>query len=204
VIDKSDQHEYGAWLNSHEDVLQPGLFALDLGCGLGNDTRTLIARGMSVVGLDVSRQRVRRASGNVPGGMFVIADLARGLPFQTGSFDLVVASLSLHYFDAPTTDAIVRDITRVLRENGVLLTRVNTAGDVASGYGAGIEVEPDLFEVEPGRLKRFFTEETLRELLCRSLEVEAIERQVTLVRGQQRKQTLVARARCYATRERAT
>jgi SAM-dependent methyltransferase len=108
---------------------------------------------------------------------------------------VVVASLSLHYFDRRTTDAIVRDVRRVLRPGGLLLCRVNVVGDRRSRYGEGVEIEPDFFATEPGYSKRFFTAESLRATLSVHLAVECIAPRETLVNGRDVKQTLVARAR---------
>ena len=40
---------YGAWLDRVPDALSPGKSALDIGCGHGHDTRTLLAAGLHVV-----------------------------------------------------------------------------------------------------------------------------------------------------------
>ncbi|HUG14757.1 MAG TPA: class I SAM-dependent methyltransferase [Thermomicrobiales bacterium] len=189
-----DAREYGPWLDQFADDLRPGIVALDLGCGVGDDAHFLAGRGLAVVGVELSRERIARAAPHVPEACFVRASLSAPLPLRDRAVDMVVASLSLHYFDRPTTEGIAREIARVLRPGGVLLTRVNAVGDVASGYGAGVEREPDLFEVEPGYLKRFFTEESLRALLELRFEIAAISRQRTHGSEGLPKQTIVARA----------
>jgi SAM-dependent methyltransferase len=189
-----DDREFGAWLHEHHELLRTGWTAIDLGCGVGADAEALIASGMRVFGMDLSRSRVARASRRVPGGHFIVGNFAAGLPFRAEFAHLVVSSLSLHYFDLRTTHRIVKDIVRVLIPGGYLLCRVNVVGDEASLYGSGTELEPDLFALESGRLKRFFTDATLRALLTPYLAVEMIERRDVQVRGDSMKQTLVARA----------
>jgi hypothetical protein len=110
------------------------------------------------------------------------------------TFDLAVASLSLHYFDRATMDRILRDIHRVLHNSATLLTRVNVVGDVASLWGTGIEHERDYFEVEPGVFKRFYTEESVREALDTHFRIDRQFRMETLVQGRHPKQTIVVRA----------
>lgn len=190
-----DGREYGPWLDRFDDALQPGLVALELGCGLGDDARVLTGRGLRLIGLDRDLARVREAARSVPPAGFVVADLARGLPFRDASFDLVVASLSLHYFDHRTTAVVLGEVARVLRDDGRLLARVNAAGDRRSGYGSGVALEPDVFEVAPGHVKRFFSPASLRAALAPYFRVEVLVAAETTSRYQGPKQTLVVQAR---------
>ncbi len=64
--------------------LSAGQRVLDVGCGPGRHAHALAARGIGVVGLDVSWRFVELAAGG--GGQFVRGD-ARRLPFASGSFD---------------------------------------------------------------------------------------------------------------------
>lgn len=187
--------EYGAWLDEHGALLRPGLVAVELGSGVGEDARTLTDAGLRVVGLDRDHARLGRAARRAPAAGFVVADLRAGLPFAPGVADIVVASLSLHYFDHAATDAILRDIARVAQPGGLLLARVNRVGDVTSSYGVGVEREPGYFEVEPGRFKRFFDEDTLADALRPCFDVLALYPRTTLVNGRSEKRTLVVRAR---------
>lgn len=75
-----------------------GLRVLDAGCGQGTHSRELLRRGARVTGLDgstglldVARQRLG------PDVALHHGDLADPLPFEDGSFDVVLASLVLHY-----------------------------------------------------------------------------------------------------------
>jgi SAM-dependent methyltransferase len=187
--------EYGSWLDGHAGVFVPGERVLELGCGLGDDAAEMTARGLRVVALDLSFGRVAQAARNAPAASFVTADLTRGLPFRDSTFDLVVASLSLHYFDRRTTGFVISDIARVLREDGIILCRTNMVGERIALWGQGVECEPDFFEVEPGRFKRFFSEESLRETLATDFTVEMTGVERTVMSGGLDKQTVVARAR---------
>lgn len=187
--------EFGSWLDKAFQELQPGLLALDLGCGLGDDARFMAQAGLTVIGIDRSVERVAQAAMRAPDASFVVADLAHGLPFRAELAGLVTASLSLHYFGRQTTDAIVAEIARVLKPEATLLCRVNVVGERFALWGVGIEHEPDYFEVAPGKFKRFFTEGSLRAILEPQLTVEAIWMEETRVLDEHYKKTLVARAR---------
>lgn len=182
------------WLHEHADLLVPGYRALDIGCGSGEDSADLVRAGLEVIGLDRSDKRLERAREHVPDATFIVADIASHIPFPDNHFDLVVASLSIHYFPWVTTEAVVREIARVMRPGTTFLCRVNRVGDVNFEYGAGREVEPEFFEVNPGFFKRFFTEETLADALGVALTVESIV-PATTTRWTDVKQVLVARAR---------
>src|SRR5215831_2635403 len=67
----------------------PGLRVLDLGCRTGALTQHY-ADGNTVVGVDVDREALATAVERL-GIETVWADVEEGLPFQDGSFEVVVA-----------------------------------------------------------------------------------------------------------------
>jgi SAM-dependent methyltransferase len=80
-----------------------GLRVLDAGCGAGALSAALVARGAAVVGVDVSPRMVAAARARVPAGgdaRFAVGDLTDGRAlsgFADASFDVVAASLMMHY-----------------------------------------------------------------------------------------------------------
>ena len=133
---------------------------LDLGCGSGNDTLYLINHGKSVISCDQSPNAIKNIRRNFPEVLDAQCfDMLDGMPFADSYFDLVIADLCLHYFREKDTIGVLKDIRRILTENGHLIFRVNSMNDVNHGAGQGLEVEPHLFETEDHRLKRFFTED---------------------------------------------
>lgn len=182
------------WLDEQRDLLQPGELALDLGSGSGEDSADLLRFGLDVVAFDQSYYRLRRVRRRAPEARLVRGDMRAGLPFPDAYFDLVVASLSIHYFDWQTSLAIAAEIGRVLKPRHWFICRVNRVGDIQFEYGKGREIEPEYFEVRPGHCKRFFTEAMLRQLLETTFDVDSIVPRVSK-RWMKEKQTLVARAR---------
>ena len=130
---------------------------LELGCGEGRDTRTLLEQGFEhLTALDLSADAVTRCqqlSGNL---RCLVHDLRRPLPFKDEVYDVVLASLCLHYFPWPETVAAADEIRRVLVAGGLLLCRVNSTHDLHYGAVGHPELEPRLYQVGDGE-KRFFS-----------------------------------------------
>ena len=66
--------------------LRPGMRVLDVGCGPGRHAHALRARGIDVVGIDISAAFLRAAGP----GWWVRGD-ARRLPFSGGTFDAAIS-----------------------------------------------------------------------------------------------------------------
>jgi SAM-dependent methyltransferase len=158
------------------DAGEPGPLrgeVLELGCGLGWDTRWLLGAGCSVTALDGSSVALGRLAAALPGPTYIHHHLPDSLPFPDAAFDAVVAGLSLHYFPWAGTLGIVQEVHRVLRCGGLLVFAVNATGDVNYGYAQGVEVEPGLYNLD-GHLKRFFTEADCRRLLAEGWDLLAL------------------------------
>jgi ubiquinone/menaquinone biosynthesis C-methylase UbiE len=97
--------------------LPAGAVVLDVGTGPGIVPRTLAATdpGLVLEGVDLSAEMIARATAAAASAgpvRFRVADVA-ALPFEDGSIDLVISSISLHHWSDPA--AGLRDVVRVLR-----------------------------------------------------------------------------------------
>jgi SAM-dependent methyltransferase len=92
--------------------------ALDVGCGEGRFCRILRAEGFDPVGLDPTVELLEAARVRDPDGTYV-EGRAEDLTFTDGTFDLVVACLSL--IDIEGADRAIAEMARVLRPGGTLL-----------------------------------------------------------------------------------
>ena len=107
----------------------PGRRTLDAGCGEGRLTRDLTRLGHRIVAVDAAPSMVRHARERDPVGEYHLAS-ASELPFDAGSFDLVVAFMSLQDMDDP--EGVVRESWRVLEPGGrlclAIVHPINSAG----------------------------------------------------------------------------
>jgi SAM-dependent methyltransferase len=109
------------------EAIGRGKRVLDLGCRSGALTRHFL-EGNSVVGLDVDTAALEkaRALGIEP----VQGNVEEPLPFDDASFDAVVAGELFEHLQFP--DALVAEIQRVLRREGVFVGSVPNAFRVQS------------------------------------------------------------------------
>jgi ubiquinone/menaquinone biosynthesis C-methylase UbiE len=106
--------------------LRDGHRVLDVGCGTGNLLRTTGRRhpGVELVGLDPDQKALARAARKARrAGLDVRLDngFAQELPYADASVDRVFSSLMLHHLDTPSKDALLAEVRRVLRPDGLLV-----------------------------------------------------------------------------------
>lgn len=122
-------------LDRLDDTRRPFRLALDVG-GRGVVAPRLRARGIEVVSCDLSARMSR-----LGGGAALAAD-EEALPFGPETFDLVVASASLHWVnDLP--GALIQ-IRRALRPDGLFLASLPATGTLAGLRGALAEAETEV------------------------------------------------------------
>jgi SAM-dependent methyltransferase len=196
------------WFETYLERLPGHGRALELGCGNGEDAAALAGLGFDVVASDLLDSQITEARGVVGTRALLRVDHSRSLPFVDGAFDVVFASLSLHYFPRAITLEICDEVHRVLRAGGIFLFRVNASDDVHFGAQDGVEIEPGLRAyAEPGTLmpwttsavlygnyKRFFDERAVREALAGRFAIESL-RHVQIERWRRPKQAWECLAR---------
>jgi len=138
---------------------------LELGAGEGMDTTFLRMLSSSLVSTDLNT--------NEELGITYL-DHSKPLPFEENSFDVVVSSLSMHYFYWNKTIEIIKEISRILKKGGLLVCRVNSVNDTNYGATGYPEVETGLYQVK-GQIKRFFKEEDILKLFAKGWNIVSIE-----------------------------
>jgi SAM-dependent methyltransferase len=97
-----------------------GKRVLDVGCASGGLSEGFVERGASVVGIDLNPRLIERARERLGSrAEFRVADISAPLAFESSSFDVVAASLVLHYLKdwGPS----LREFARILRPGGHLV-----------------------------------------------------------------------------------
>lgn len=180
------------WL--HTLLAQRGQPMLELGSGPGHDTAFLAAHGFDdITACDIDPQARAQTAARVPCAHVLEHDLSQPLPFGSARFGLVVASLSLHYFDWPRTLALAGEIHQTLTPGGLLALRVNSTNDVHYGATGHRELAPHYYDVG-GSPKRFFDEAELRAMFAKGWEILSL-RERTIARYEKPKVAWEALAR---------
>jgi SAM-dependent methyltransferase len=150
---------------------------LELGCGKGQDTATLVQAGCSVVAIDLSASAIAQARQAVPQAEFHVKDIRQPFPLRAAQAGVVIASLSLHYFPWPDTLALVQRIRSTLKPEGLLLCRLNSTHDHHYGASGHTKIDDNYYVVD-GEPKRFFDRTTAEALFADGWHTLSIAEQV--------------------------
>lgn len=148
--------------------IEPGMRALDVGCGPGALTSVLAQRlgAANVCGADPSEPFVQACRAGLPGVEVFVAG-AEALPFPEDSFDAVLSQLVVNFMGDPV--AGVREMARVTRPGGVIASCVwDYAGEMSllrTFWDAAREIAPEAAAAsDEGVVMRFSGEGELAEL----------------------------------------
>jgi len=151
---------------------------LEIGCGAGDDTATLVAAGLSVHAFDLSETAVALARLPAPTATVACRDTRDPFPLTAQSAGAVVASLSLHYFPWEQTVALVERVRQTLRPGGVFLCRLNSTEDLHFGASGHPTIEANYFMVD-GQPKRFFDAQAVDDIFAAGWLVRSKEHMST-------------------------
>jgi SAM-dependent methyltransferase len=120
---------------------------LDAGCGTGAVLAPAARVAASVTGIELSEAMARRAREAAPRADVVVGDAA-ALPFEDGSFDVVLAGFVIFFMDDPT--AVLREWRRVLAPGGRLA--ISTWGDADPRWQFERDIRKDFIPQLPPEL----------------------------------------------------
>ena len=148
---------YDLWLDEYKSILEENKNneILDLGSGIGANTLYLIERGYKVLSCDFSNNALKNIEKYISDTKTKCFNMISNFPIEDNSYNLIIADLSLHYFNNETTIHIMKEIKRILKKDGILLARVASINDINYGAIGGEELEKKYYFVE-GYNKRFF------------------------------------------------
>lgn len=167
------------WLPAIEARASAGPL-LEVGCGAGHDTASLVQVGLRVVAFDISLELVQAARLRAPGAEIHCHSVLEGFPLEGTGVPVIVASLSLHYFSWPQTAQLFERLRQTQATDGLLLCRLNSTQDHHFGATGHPEIERRYHLVD-GQPKRFFDHEDLYALFAQGWRI------VSILQGHSRK-----------------
>ena len=101
------------FLGNHQSLV------LEIGCGTGLFTKELARTGNTIVAIDIADALIGKAKERVSAANvnFIVGN-AYETQFQSGSFDFVVGSSSLHHLEV---DSALQEFSRILKSGGRMM-----------------------------------------------------------------------------------
>lgn len=119
---------YNMCRKDYPDILkeidsEPWQSVLDAGCGTGAVLYLLHEKypDKSYTGIDLSEKMIETAKKKNMDGVTLIHGDCEELPFERGSFDVVICSQSFHHYTRP--QMFFDSVSRILKPNGRLILR---------------------------------------------------------------------------------
>ena len=165
---------YDNWLDKYIHLFNQSNIIIELGCGRAYSSNYLFKLGFkNITASDFSKQALDIVNKENPELKTMLFDISEEFPFESSSIDIIIADLSLHYFDKNTTKLIFDEIYRVLKSGGYLIARVNSANDKLHIPTISKEIE-DNFYYDGNLYKRFFNK-TDFDLLFKNFKIHNLE-----------------------------
>lgn len=155
---------YDLWLDNYLPLLKEYKQEeiLDLGCGGGCDSLYLTERGYKVLACDISKEALSNTKKYIPGIKTKQMNLIEDFPFEDETYTLIIADLSLHYFTDQETIHIMKEIKRILKQNGILLARVHSTKNLNKETALLEEVDKNLYR-RGEEFRRYFNKEDVEK-----------------------------------------
>lgn len=116
-----DDYEVGFILNSSSPTSDSKI--LDIGCGTGHHVASLGAKGLDVLGIDISPSMIKKAQENYPDYKFIVKDATNNASFNPNSFTHILCMyFTIYYF--PDKTAFFHNCYQWLSPNGYLFVHI--------------------------------------------------------------------------------
>lgn len=162
------------WIDDYKEYLSDSGLCLDLGCGIGQYTKRFIEYGYDVISSDISTialNKVKEFNDNI-----VNLDMRETLPFEDNKFDIVFASLSIHYFSDSDTKNLMSEVKRILKKDGLFIGSVNGMQRLESIKDTAKVIEHHYY-FNKGEYMRLFDISDIRKYLSDFVIIKTDERE---------------------------
>ncbi|MFC1978721.1 class I SAM-dependent methyltransferase [Chloroflexota bacterium] len=133
---------------THSSVdASPGMFILDVACGIGADAGKLAESGAIVIALDPSEVMLDRARDTQ--SIALVQGIGEHLPFRSGLFDRIVCKGALDHFLNPLTT--LKEMMRLLKSNGRLVISIANYDSLSCKLGRALHKVLKLFDWGGGK-----------------------------------------------------
>lgn len=165
---------YDGWLDKYLPLFSKNDLFIELGCGRAYSSKHLLNNGFeNIIACDFSDEVIKILKTEIPNLKTMLFDMSQGLPFETASINVIIADLSLHYFNNSTTKYLFDEIYRILKPDGYLIARVNSSNDKQHIPVNAEEIENKFFY--DGKIyKKFFEKNDFNSLL-KDFEICSLE-----------------------------
>lgn len=126
---------------------------LDAGCGQGTPVLSRLSESTTAIGVDFSHEQLKLAADNASDASLIQSGMTT-LPFDTATFDAVVAYWSLIHIPMDEHQTVIDEFARVLRPSGRILLCEGTNewdGENPDWLGSGVKMEWNIAGAETTR-----------------------------------------------------
>lgn len=137
-----------ALLGAFADLVGPGAAVADVGCGPGQIARDLDARGLQVIGIDLSEEMITLARRLTPSVEFRVGSML-ALDLPDASLAGITAFYAIVHFEPTELVVAFREFFRVLRPGGLVLLSFHIGSERVKRdelFGEAIDLEFVFFE----------------------------------------------------------
>lgn len=169
------RHEHSLFATLVEPRLPRVSRILDLGCGVGRDANLFAEYGHQVLATDFSSEVIKQnrkifKRSNLE---FQVMDMSEPMPYESETFNVVYANLSIHYFSHTAVQNIISEIMRLLKPGGLFCFACKSPKD--SYHGEGEEIEDNYFISSKGHARHFFSKEYTKDLMKDAFIIEMLD-----------------------------
>jgi len=155
---------YDNWLDKYINLFNLNSEIVELGCGRAYSSNHLFKLGFkNILACDFSKTALDMVEKENSELKTMLFDMSKEFSFADNSIDIIIADLSLHYFNTNTTKYIFNEIHRTLKRGGYLIARVNSVNDKLHIPINSNEIEPN-FYYDGNLYKRFFDKSDFEQL----------------------------------------